>query len=424
MVDPFDAVLDVLADERFKRIRRTADERLLVWDDFITMEMPDNTTPEAVWRVLTLLRRQTAEVSPVYLDQTSDPSQVWYTVPRQSEALIREIIAHSGATSFLSQSIHRHPYNTLDLQDQVEEVLACAAWDGAAIDYESAREIITGGRGPERSVEHVIANYCAIIEESVVSRAPTDETVEALYRRLVAGAVDDVHFDRTVANAFDVQMREAEFALSAPMLVVSSHFPEILWHHRSFRQWDGMFGSLMRKIYFIRAGHPVFSLLPMSKLMLDWWDHKIDNSLLPSTPEQNWRTSPYQSTHAGEPVDATSYIVTYIYFMHHALELVAQRVRELESRENHLRALVRSAHTLNYRQRDVLLVALEGQDREFRIADHQAVYQSAYATARADLLGLVNLGFMHMKQHGKKSFVFRTQPDFKQTIEQRLSPRP
>jgi Fic family protein len=70
---------------------------------------------------------------------------------------------------------------------------------------------------------------------------------------------------------------------------------------------------------------------------------------------------------------------------------------------------------VNHRQRAVLSAALSEPETVFRIDTHQRLYRVAYATARADLLGLVDLGFLSQVRRGR-AFVFSPAAGFRQRV--------
>jgi Fic family protein len=70
---------------------------------------------------------------------------------------------------------------------------------------------------------------------------------------------------------------------------------------------------------------------------------------------------------------------------------------------------------VNHRQRGVLSAALSEPESVFRIDTHQRLYRVAYSTARADLLGLVDLGFLAQERRGQ-AFVFTPVVGFRQRV--------
>ena len=71
---------------------------------------------------------------------------------------------------------------------------------------------------------------------------------------------------------------------------------------------------------------------------------------------------------------------------------------------------------LNHRQRMVLQVALKNPAAVFRIAPHQRTYRVAYGTARSDLLGLAERGYLVCRRT-HRAFEFTVNPGLRQLLE-------
>lgn len=78
--------------------------------------------------------------------------------------------------------------------------------------------------------------------------------------------------------------------------------------------------------------------------------------------------------------------------------------------QQHAERLVRDRPDLNHRQRVLVSDALRNPDAWFTIQAQQRRHRVAYATARADLLGLEEAGLFAHQLAGKQ-FVFRPTGD-------------
>ena len=104
--------------------------------------------------------------------------------------------------------------------------------------------------------------------------------------------------------------------------------------------------------------------------------------------------------------DITRYLVVNLGLLLYALENFE---RELEEGMGELAELSLLDTTLNYRQNEVVLRARHDPSQGFTIARHQAANGVAYATARADLMGLADRGYLRKELRGKK-YVFVAGP--------------
>lgn len=96
------------------------------------------------------------------------------------------------------------------------------------------------------------------------------------------------------------------------------------------------------------------------------------------------------------------------------MELLSYTGQHRQRDESVLHAL-RSDPSLNHRQRSILGRATRHTDAEFSISYHRTNHNVAYATARADLLDLVDKGYL-MQDTSQKVFVFRARPDLQSRL--------
>ncbi len=75
----------------------------------------------------------------------------------------------------------------------------------------------------------------------------------------------------------------------------------------------------------------------------------------------------------------------------------------------------RSHGDLNGRQLELVFYALRHPESEFTTASHQRAQAVDYHTARSDLSGLVELGYLHKRQIGR-GFVYYPAKDLNQRL--------
>src|SRR3546814_7123475 len=82
---------------------------------------------------------------------------------------------------------------------------------------------------------------------------------------------------------------------------------------------------------------------------------------------------------------------------------LARKTRERNQAEALLRPGSGLGAALNHRQRSLLLHAIRHPGSVYEIAGHQAAHRVTYPTARADLIGLVELNLVEQEKRGKAS---------------------
>jgi len=101
------------------------------------------------------------------------------------------------------------------------------------------------------------------------------------------------------------------------------------------------------------------------------------------------------------------------YFIHHQLAVLQKAINELNAFIIRKQAEVRSLNNalnskrlkdkLNHRQLAVLHDAIRSPKTTYTIREHQTIHGVSYLTARNDLEGLADLGFLAKHKHGNKS---------------------
>jgi Fic family protein len=81
---------------------------------------------------------------------------------------------------------------------------------------------------------------------------------------------------------------------------------------------------------------------------------------------------------------------------------------------------VRDAGHFNHRQRELLAQALRRPNAEFTLRKHRMDYQTAYSTARADLLELAEMGYLEKQSRGQ-AFIFTPTPDLRERLAREQS---
>ena len=78
--------------------------------------------------------------------------------------------------------------------------------------------------------------------------------------------------------------------------------------------------------------------------------------------------------------------------------------------------MLRNRTDLNHRQLALLAHAVRHPDWEYTTRSHMTSHNVVYATARADLFQLAELGLLDRRRRGRKLNVFLTPPDLEARI--------
>ena len=125
--------------------------------------------------------------------------------------------------------------------------------------------------------------------------------------------------------------------------------------------------------------------------------------------------SPHTVDHRARSTDFTPYYEYGIDCLVRAVRDLKESVERMEGADAQLLALLGRDASINYRQRAIINQALKNPRVQFVISQHRRSYGVAYATARADLVKLAELGLLTQGLRGK-ALVFSPSPD----LEERL----
>jgi Fic family protein len=127
------------------------------------------------------------------------------------------------------------------------------------------------------------------------------------------------------------------------------------------------------------------------------------SKVLRAAPAAYARAYQYVETDEG---DVTYFLVHQLHAIRTATDELVRFIRRKQKQVRDTEALLRDASGLNHRQVALLSHALRHVEAQYTLHSHGMSHNVAYATARADLLGLVSAGLL-VKHRNGKTFVFR-----------------
>ena len=112
------------------------------------------------------------------------------------------------------------------------------------------------------------------------------------------------------------------------------------------------------------------------------------------------------------------------YFIVHQVDVIRRAIDDLDAyletkvrQVQRVERMLKRSTDLNHRQLALLAHAVRHPDAEYTTRSHQTSHDVAYATARADLFRLAELGLLEQRRIGRRTHVFSAPPD----LEARLA---
>lgn len=435
--------IDLIHDPDFLRLVHLSSRRVLTWKEFASQPMPRNMSPLDTYRELSNLNMKTGILLPL-IGPEGRPG--WYQTTMQMNEDLATIYRMTAKGSLIHTALKDTAGQQIIMKMRIADISAAARLDEIGVPDADIEDVVRLLRKPATDSEQLIYNVLnverhladfgdrpitfamleemneAILEGVDVDRLPGSERRFGLMTQY-AIRPDDIedglakylaYANDEVGDRFDIPVLHGSM-LTEGLGALS------LFEHTSFQ-----LGRLMTKLYFIKHDMPCLASLPLYKARLDWEENRTpdssrieDGSGAPADDSSDAFFSHRDIFTREEFNELSSYIENQDCTMHQStllqlivveLERSESLIRKLNEQDQEMRAFLKEDATINPRQRTILARALKKPDADFCIRYHQSNHGITYPTARADLLSLVDRGFLIMGKKGK-AFVFRASPE-------------
>lgn len=430
-----DAIDTLLGDPVFASLAQDAVRDYLDWDELTRRPLPAGLSAEDTWRLLTTLRRFGATLSPL---KDVAGRTWWYTLTREGILCVDAIERYCRADSAVHRAIlHRHGQRLL-VASRTRETIAVCELDGVDVSPQSAKHVLTSGRAPRNATERLVANAHALLFDDDIGDEPfTPELLRRLYAKLLDGVdvsalkrhsarhglTDRLEADPiTEVSRGEIIRQFCAYANgetgdpSEPVTVRAHALLNSAQYWGFLPEFSGIVGRCVFRLYASRRDYPVLGYLPISNVYRAWAQARVSPSIVrfSATPDP-------RVPGAGGP-DYTPEVLTFLQLTVAALDELLMSIDHARRRDAEVRSVLEHDVEINYRQRTIISQAMTHPELEFRIREHQTTHNVAYATARADLLGLVERGYLRQEQRGK-AFVFIPTPGLVDRLDRAAGPK-
>lgn len=396
-------------------------ERPLSFEEFSALPMPAGVTPTELWRHFSALRRVAGVTMGVKPWFRVDRDVSWAFVPKSTQLELNQLMSMAYPDSTLNAFVRQGSQGDYALLPFVlDEVYSLARRDGLrSLTKTALRALWLREREPESRAEKVVANaadlFCGI--ERYAKRQFTTALVEMIHEDLTAGVgeiegltqpwhfgadlvwkerVDNPEFVLAQVEAATADCRQANPFLN--FLYASCELSYTLWDLRFFPSLNALTELIVRRAFFARHDMPVLSYVPFSRMS----GYRVNDYAGRFMTEHEHLV---REAGSGEGVDCTfefsGAVTTYL----KGLLRISDRVAAIQREDASSRERLEHMDDLNRRQKDLLLVVRRNPTMTIRLRHYAELNRVAYATARADLLNLVDRGYLACRKEGR-AFVF------------------
>jgi len=406
--------------------------RYLHWDQLRRLDPPPGLDHEQWWLGVKLSRSSRYRSLPMR-DSSGRPF-VYLLPDRVLEALHHIDSRASGRIGVPEQVTNPDTRDRFIVSSLIEEAITSSQLEGAATTRAVAAEMIRAGRRPrDRSERMILNNYRAMHATRSIAHLPlTPRGVLDLQATLTSDTLDDPrdvgrmqHPDDERVRIWDNRDQRVAYvpppAAELPrrlddMVRFANHgmedgsFLHPVIHAIALHFWlaydhpfaDGN-GRTARALFYwsmVRHGYWLFEFISISRL-------------LKKAPGRYARSFLHAETDGN---DLTYFIVQQIDVITRAIGDLDEYIGAKVAQVKHVEALLRRASGLNHRQLALLGHAIRHPHAHYTTRSHMTSHGIAYATARADLFKLSDLGLLQRRRIGKKTNRFVVPLDLERRI--------
>ena len=419
----FDALFERLGAPRlFELIQLGVGENgreYVHWDKLRQLEPPANLNHEEWWLLIKWARRPVQRVLAL-----TDPSGAHfaYSVPDLVARQLHYVDQHCAGEVAMSEVV------TADEQARghylvnslMEEAIRSSQLEGATTTRRVAKELLRSGREPkDRSERMIFNNYRALqYMRDEMHDELTPGTVLELQRILTSGTLDNpdaagrlqrpdevrisvvdaidgrvVHDPPPAAQLPDRLKALCDFANEgdSPDRFIHPVVRAILLHFwlaydHPFEDGNGRTARALFYWYMRTRGYWLLEYLSISRILRDAPSKYSRSFLLTETDER----------------DTTYFIIHQLEVIHQAVDKLHHYLRQKIKDVRDVEKLLKGSDQFNHRQFALLANALRVPDAIYSFQTHAASHGVTHETARADLLPLVEMGFLDQRRQGRR----------------------
>lgn len=401
------------------------------WDAFRHLKFPPGISPEMAWVCREFSHMGEAKGLPI-ANTAAEKFNYWLP-PRAQEWL------HIIDREVPFERIHKVPAEGGDgdryiLASLMDEAIASSQIEGAATTRKNAKSMLISGHAPRNKSEQMIFNnYQAISKiKELKNENLSVEVLLDLHRLLTHKTMPDEACGYFRATEKDDEVKVYDFdgtmlheppshervqALVSQLIEFANNDSNEHYIHpvvkgiflhfwlsyiHPFLDGNGRTARGLFYWYMLKKGYWIFEYISISRVVI-------------KTYGQYKRSFLYSEL----ANDLTYFVMYNLRVIHDAIHETALYIDRKQKAQRQALVFLRKIPGINPRQRELLSWVLKHRGEELTISRHAVYHGVVYQTARADLLGLVNLGYLEQLKEGKK-LVFTVVDGFHEKIERLL----
>lgn len=427
----------LLADPEVARFVHHANDHYLAWQELKHRPLPKGLSQEEAWTVVKLSRMgQLKKIPLVATDGVKFGYSLADGVQRDLHFLNQnttgQILVNEPVVG-LSDNKEKYIINSL-----MEEAIASSIMEGAATTRKQAKQMLREGRKPASRGEQMISNNYRVMRKvkGLVSKPLTPEMVHAIQSDITLNTLDDPtasgRFRRSDEEVRVIDMSSGELLHDPPPAAELPSRLESMCRFANRSSEEIFMPPLVTAVilhFWLAYDHPyVDGNGRTARALFYWYLLKNNYWLLEYLPiSRIFLRAPARYKRSFLFSETDDHDITYfISFNLRALRLAVQDLKSYLVRKqeevSHATELLRHHQDLNHRQREILTHAIKHPEASYTIARHKITHGIVYQTARTDLLGLAQKGYLDIERVGQ-TMRFLPRKDLARRLKSRRTKR-
>jgi Fic family protein len=423
-------LLPLLASQEARPYVEKANQEYLHWEKAKYLKVSASISPEELWFLIKFSRITNIKTIPL-ADPKGDYFGFW--LPDRVLKELHYIDQNAGGSILMdnpelsSEARERYLISSL-----MEEAIASSQIEGAATTRKVAKEMLREGRPPKNKAEKMILNNYHTIRriKSFLGRPLSLDILHELHRLLTEGTLDDPTAAgryRTEDEPVYVIDESDGQALHVPP--PARELPERMERFLAFandKDNEPFIHPVIRAIllhFWLAYEHPYVDGNGRTARAVFYWymlSHNywlfeylsISRIILRSV--RQYAKAYLYAEH--DDRDVTYFLVYHLKAIRLALEELHHYLARKQKEMRKAIAMLRNVPNLNYRQIALLQHAVKHPDAVYTIESHKNSHNVVRATASADLLDLVERGYLGKRKLNRR-YYFTAVPDVGQKLD-------
>lgn len=406
--------------DEVKTFLQKANSEYWYWEKFKQIRPPDGLTEIEAWAALKIARSLNKRTVPL---KAKDGQLFSFSVTPTMQGLLSKIDQYFGGNISLGEddslgiNQERYVINSL-----MEEAIASSQIEGAATTRKKAKAMLRSGKKPQNKDQQMILNnYLTILR---VRR-------EWKNKELSKELINEIHKSMS-HETLDHEEEEGCYRTDADDIHIIDEEQKILYTPPPCDQLDEMIAALCRFVNALHAEgdfiHPVIKAIIIhfwlayihpyvdgngrsSRALFYWymlskkyWLFEfVSISRIILHARRQYERAFLHTEY--DDCDLNYFIMNQLVAINHALENFKLYLEKKQKELSQSKMILKKNKTLNGRQREILLHAGKNPDYIYTVKTYQNMFNTAYETARRDLMELKRLNFFDLVK-SKKEFCF------------------